>query len=417
MNPTASTDIYISFDKSDLPYDVSGYRLGGTIVRNTNTDFSNMGFVSMNHAVSGEIRFRIEATSNTADLTYTFIFQYHTADTDENTTNTTPIIYIANNILSSSIGLPGATSDGKGLVSLDQVGYGQQNLIPNSMKELNQRGTSDTIASSTAEYLVSDRFLAQRNTTGFVTIDKDADLPSVALVGQSDKYECTSDGGSGNGLYVQTRIEAKDIKPYIGQKMTLSLYVKGTASLNMKMKIFSAASEDVWTSDLRTAPDTERHNLDFSTDGNWQRITYTFDVTTDFENGIALGYQSETANSITVGDIVHDWGWQLELGENATTVKRAGSTYAGELALCKRYYQCTELVEMRTGNGIGGNLSAIWYFATEMRDIPTMSWTNNGGDQSSNTPTTGKWSFVGVEGGSVPNRRNSATNVSADSEL
>jgi len=249
----------------------------------------------------------------------------------------TPTISLWDNTASSSFGLPDASATSKGLLTLDQID--QRNLIINGGKDINQKSFSSGAIGTGAEYKITDRFVVEKSgssttVNGFYWT---ADTPDANVFSHSTRYQVTATSG-GAGLFTQTRLEAVDIKKHIGKQVCFSLYAKAaTGTPTMKMKVYSAAVEDTWTTDMATTPDVEEFSKTIATTSDWVRHSLVFTVPQNCENGIALGLESDSGTSLALNDIILDGGWQLELGNEPTAFKRAGGTLAGEQALCQRY--------------------------------------------------------------------------------
>jgi len=104
---------------SDLPFALEDHRVTGAFVRTTNPTTTNTGDIAPS-AASTTINFRGTATVNT-DQPYCFMFYYHTTDADVNTTDSTPVIQLVDNIAAGALGLPAATADEAGTVESYEV--------------------------------------------------------------------------------------------------------------------------------------------------------------------------------------------------------------------------------------------------------------------------------------------------------
>lgn len=336
-----------------------------------------------------------------------------------------PIIATANNVLSNSLGLPEATSQGAGLLTLDQNAEGNKNYIINGGFDFWQRATSQT----TNNYGSADRYQ-------FISVGTthNASRQSFAL-GQTDvpnepdyylRDVITSVSGAGNFSNIEYRIEK--VKTLAGQKATLSFYAKADAVKNIVVEFGqdfgtggSPSADNYFSSttiSLSTNWNLYTVNLDFpslsgktlGTDNNDHvKMFFWFDAGSNWDSRTnSLGQQSGTFDIAQV---------KLEEGSQASKFTRAGGTYAGELALCQRYFNFYGRLTQYYGDGQTGTGSLTVGFPTSMRASGSVTYTINAGSNFNIIAGLDAIEVFGTIGGSSPNRRIDIRSVSIDSEL
>lgn len=210
-----------------------------------------------------------------------------------------------------------------------------KNVIINGAFNIWQRGTSFTPAASAVTY-TADRFLANRNGSGTVTVSQQTFTPGTAPVsGYEGQYFFRfnqSVAGSG-ATYSNFSTRVEDVRTLAGQTATLSFWAKTDSARSITVGIGqnfgSGGSSGVY-------PSTTSISLTTS----WQRFTITQSIGSVSGKTIGAGsyvdvYWEMPLNATSTIDI---WGVQLEAGSVATAFQTATGTLQGELAACQRYY-------------------------------------------------------------------------------
>jgi len=303
-----------------------------------------------------------------------------------------PVISLQSNI-ANAIGIPEATATQKGLLTLDQNAEGNRNYIINGARDFYQRGTSGSLGNS--EYLTSDRFLHQEGGPSTdLTTARSVDTPTNENFEYSDSFSAIL--ATAGRLTTCTRLEAKEIEPLIGRQATISIWLK-ESSANYDLQIYSAATKDTWPANIEPTANQVEEVFSISNDNTWQKYSFTFEVTTNFDNGIAIALTSQDG-SILTGHEMRTTGWKLEEGSEASKFTRAGSTYAGELALCKVYYVKSTARAIGTSIGTATGASRIYspaQFPVEMRSTPAVTLTTSVSSANTGTITA---SLIGSSG-------------------
>jgi hypothetical protein len=212
------------------------------------------------------------------------------------------------------------TSKARGLADLGNVyddgALGSRNAIINGEFSVSQRGDFTSPSTFSDNQYTLDRWRTYRG-TGTATIqDKGY---SVELVATSS-YTGT--------LSLRQLVEWSTLASRVGQKFTLSAYVKTTSS-NARLLTYDGSS---W------ATGATPH----SGSGQWERLTFTFtmpDASSYNKLLTAVGIDGiDSANvSIANGETVEIKQVQLEVGDTATPFEH--EPYGVTLQKCQRYYE------------------------------------------------------------------------------
>jgi len=156
---------------SDLPFALEDHRVTGAFVRTTNPTTTNTGDIAPS-AASTTINFRGTATVNT-DQPYCFMFYYHTTDADVNTTDSTPVIQLVDNIAAGALGLPPASATEAGTVTPeDQTFSGKKTFTETTTGNIFESYSSKTVLSSSSPTLVANGVVNNLSGMYMVTISR-----------------------------------------------------------------------------------------------------------------------------------------------------------------------------------------------------------------------------------------------------
>ena len=299
-----------------------------------------------------------------------------------------------------------------------------RNKIINGGMTVHQRG--DASATNSSDYLSSDRFLTNNNSSSQVAVTKSTDTPDGFSA--STKWDCTTVDTSisaGDYFIIQQRIEGQNVQDFAkgtssAKQFAVSFYIKAT-----KTGVYTVELEDVDNSRGCSKTITV-------SDTNWNRysLIYPADTTGAFtnDNGNSLSlnfwllagstYNSGTLqtsawSTLTNANRVSSCnvnamdstsnnffltGVQLEVGSVATDFEHR--SFAQELALCQRY--CYAVPVGSTGhnyhaimNGFYVNSSlfiGLLNLPTVMRGSPSL--TTSGSFQTAGTASISVSSFT-----------------------
>lgn len=239
----------------------------------------------------------------------------------------------------------------------------QPNLLINGGFDFWQRGASVNFSVATTSFLGVDRWQARPGGTPSGTVSRDTDTPSSAIPWS---LKTVGTGGSSSMTFYQ-KIEADAIKPYIGQTMTFSLWMKQTSNPGYQLRVVVPVSgvKDSWNADIANDTVATSTTLSFATN-TWTQVSFTFVVPASAQFGMAMGFQGTAVNGTTA------WaaGAMLTLGANIPSqFYRQGITLQQELALCQRYYYQITAQDTAT-IGVGHNQTGNQYRITLPLPVP-----------------------------------------------
>ena len=242
-----------------------------------------------------------------------------------------------------------------------------RNVIINGNFEIAQRGTSQTAAG----YGTLDRFVMSLSGATATMTQESFTIGQTDVVGSHKFLKlAVSTGNNNSGVYY--KVEAQDAIPFVGKKVTLTYYAKGTspaAGLQVAIGWFDGSSSSSYASTTVTLTST------------WTKYTHTFDVPSI--NGITLTNANTylEVHWIQAGTDTGTGAYEVNLAQTQLEVGSQSTPFEHEpvgvtLDKCERYFQT---YSNRTWNGI--NEHAANYkmlvngvFRQKMRATPTGSF-------------------------------------------
>jgi hypothetical protein len=218
-----------------------------------------------------------------------------------------------------------------------------KNNILNSAFNVAQRGTTFTIAASTATYTL-DRWQAYRTATGMtVSQQNTSDTTNLPFIQKCVRLARDNATTSTVAIqYVQT-IETVNSIPYAGKAITLSFYARAGAN-------YSPTSSALLVY-LQTGTGTDQNYINGFTGASnivngstatltttWQRFTFNATVGATATQ-LAVALNMNPTGTAGAADYCEVTGFQLEIAASASAYSPCTDTYATELAACQRYYQ------------------------------------------------------------------------------
>lgn len=308
-------------------------------------------------------------------------------DEDANN-NLTPYIQLFDDVATRAIGLPDATAESKGLTTLNQVAVAPVNHIING-GNFNQRGGSHFDVQN-EEYTL-DRWKGRRgsNVTGF-RVFQSTSIPDNAVLKNS--IGMRRDDTAGNEMRLGQQIESYRCYQLAGKKATFGANFKEDATsvfTSAKIQIRYSTVEDESLGVFGGTFLTE-HILSPTNDDTWRTEFFTFDVPSDCAALIVvIEYKPDAIAGVSVARFHEP---RLYEGDKLYDYVRAGGTYAGELALCQRYFEKSYNLDAAPGALVGDlmtrsagssfnttSLSTYVRFAARKRSAPTMTiYSRNG---------------------------------------
>ena len=287
------------------------------------------------------------------------------------------IIALYDSVAAGALGLPEATADVSGIVSLNQAAVAPVNHIING-GDFWQRGTSFGDVQNT---YTADRWIARRNgnTTG-MDIVRSADFPSGATIRNS--IIIRNDDGGSDQMRIAQPIESFRCYQLAGKKATFGLNFRenaGNSFTNAEIEIRYSTTPDAALKTIggSVIPGATK-TLTITNDGVWKTDSLTFDVPSDCA-AMSVVIRIDTTG---IDDDFRIHEPRLYEGDKLYDYVRAGGTYAGELALCQRYFytpntpgvgSTTQNIGMGYARGVDRALITV-NLPVYMREFPTVSY-------------------------------------------
>jgi hypothetical protein len=224
--------------------------------------------------------------------------------------------------------------------------YGSQlsssNPVLNSSFDIWQRGTSQSVTSSSTSFYGPDRWQIYRAATGS-TVSRQAtgDTTNLPNIQYSMRLQRDSGNTSTSNINAFNNFETVNSIPFSGKTVTLSFYARRGAN-------FSATS-NILTGWLRSGTGTDQNYASAYTGANtvtftdatltttWQRFTCSGTIPTNATE-LAIQFQFTPTGTAGADDWAEITGVQIDVGSVATPFRRNSGTIQGELAACQRYY-------------------------------------------------------------------------------
>jgi hypothetical protein len=211
-----------------------------------------------------------------------------------------------------------------------------RNKIINGDFSIWQRGT--TFTGTGYDQPVADRFFTTANGIGSLTTSRQSfavgSAPTAGYESQFFlRYSLAQTGSGGISNQIFTKVE--DARTFAGQTVTFSFWAKASFAHTGNAFI------DRWYGSGGSAVDYNviiGNSINIST--TWQRFTVTGTIPSISGKTIGTGSFLRvgiTSPAYTTVDL-DTWGWQLEVGNQATPFHTATPNQQTELAACQRYY-------------------------------------------------------------------------------
>ena len=323
-------------------------------------------------------------------------------------------------VAASTAALSINNTDGTCTANITSNGGGQltnRNKVINGSMMIHQRG--DASATNSSDYLSSDRFLTNNNSSAQVAVTKSTDTPDGFSA--STKWDCTTEDASiagGDYFIIQHRMEGQNVQDFAkgtssAKQYALSFYIKAT-----KTGVYTIELED--TDNGRACSKTITVS-----DTNWNRYSLIFpaDTTGAFNNdansSLTINFWLIGGSNFTSGTLQSSaWGTrtnanrvsssqvngldstsnnffltgvQLEVGGTVTDFEHR--SFGQELALCQRYFYNLTGTSLTTYrwfypiNTSGNYRRSPIEFPVSMRAAPTASNLAGNNNGVAGTPT------------------------------
>jgi len=240
------------------------------------------------------------------------------------------------------------------------------NPVLNSAFQIWQRGTSISVAASTANAYTADRWAVVTGASVASTISRQVtndttNLPNIQYCGRFQR----NSGQTGTSImYISNSFESVNSIPFVGKTVTFSFYARkgadySAASSILVSKVYSGTGTDQQSNTGYTGA-SAFINQNNTLTTTWQRFTATGTISTSAtELSIELSWTP--VGTASTNDYFEVTGVQLEVGSVATPFKTYAGTIQGELAACRRYFVQLggDAIYQRLGRGSWSNATTF----------------------------------------------------------
>jgi hypothetical protein len=235
-----------------------------------------------------------------------------------------------------------------------------KNFLINGGMDIWQRGTTVSFGAFDPKFL-ADRWYFFVGTAGNTVSQETTTVPTGARYAL--KWTSTAAGGT---LGFSQVIETANTIPLAGKTVTIQAQVTGTTGKTAALQLYSSTGTDTTGTSVSTLVGNSSNVT--LTSGTYTTVSFTVAVPSTVKTlkvTLTSGDTFANTEGVTFGNV------QLEIGSVATSFTRAGSTIAGELALCKRYLPSATLSNV-IGYAYATN-AALWaiQFDVQARVLPT----------------------------------------------
>jgi len=328
-------------------------------------------FVDLKGGTTGQV---LSKASNT-DLDYSWV------TTDDANAIQNAIVNAKGDIIGASANdVPAITSvgaNGEQLVADSSATTGLRyvatpsasNPVLNSAMNVWQRGTSFSLAASTAATYVADRWQTLTNANQAVTISRQAtgDTTNLPNIQYNLRWQRNSGQTGTGGMGLVQSMETVNSIPFAGKTVTYSFYARKGADFSgtITAYLFTGTGTDQNRLNAAYTGGVTAINQTFTPTTTWQRFTYTASLgstVTEF----ASYFLWEPSGTAGAADYLEITGVQLDIGNVALPYRAAGTTYQQELAACQRYYyrQGGQSSNQILASGFGFNATTTYFFLT-----------------------------------------------------
>lgn len=219
------------------------------------------------------------------------------------------------------------------------------NPVLNSAMQVFQRGTSTSLAASTAytSGFVADRWQTATGANQACTVSQQStnDTTNLPFIQYCLRYQRNS-GQTGTGsLPLVQNFETINSRPFAGKTITFSFYARAGANYShtgsgLAVDLISGTGTD----QNRLAGYTGNASVISSSatlTTTWQRFTFTGSVASTATE-LAIYLQFTPTGTAGAADYYEITGVQIDIGSVALPFRTYAATIQGELAACQRYY-------------------------------------------------------------------------------
>jgi hypothetical protein len=244
--------------------------------------------------------------------------------------------------------LPVSSQNGDTIVADNSTSTGLRWQVPvnvnpvlNSAFQVWQRGTSISVAASSAAY-TADRWYIGTNAAQAITVSRQVtgDTTNLPFIQYCQRIQRNSGQTGTAGFYQSQFFETVNSIPFAGKTITYSFYARAGANFSASSNTLEFYLQYGTGTDQGAGLWTGQASA-IATSGTltttWQRFTATATLpTTATQIKVVTGYvPTGTAGA---NDYYELTGVQVEVGSVATPFKTYAGTIQGETSACQRYY-------------------------------------------------------------------------------
>ena len=218
------------------------------------------------------------------------------------------------------------------------------NPVINSNMSVWQRGTSISVAASSAAVYTADRWQINAVAASQAcTVSRQAtgDTTNLANIQYAFRFQRNSGQTGLNNMQIAQSFESINSIPFAGKTVTFSFYARAGAnysSASNALPVYVASGTGTDQNILSGLTGvTYPINSTATLTTTWQRFTYTGTIPTTSTQLAISAYYTPTGTAGT-NDYFEITGVQLDIGSVALPYRSTSTTYQQELAACQRYY-------------------------------------------------------------------------------
>jgi hypothetical protein len=287
------------------------------------------------------------------------------------------------------------------------------NPVLNSAMQVWQRGTSISLAASTAytSGFLADRWQTSTAANQATTVSRQAtgDTTNLANIQYAMRFQRNSGQTGTTGYSIVQSFESINSIPFAGKTVTMSFYARagatavssGATTVTQYLYTGTGTDQNIFAGFTGSATPI---NSAKTLTATWQRFTTTATLASSTTQ-LAPVFVWTPIGTAGATDYVEITGVQIDIGSVALPFRTNSGTIQGELAACQRYYyritasQCTIASSgytYATTNGLG-----FMYLPVSMRVVPTaIDYLNVAAVDFNNATLT--TSSIGIGGGCTP---------------
>ena len=256
------------------------------------------------------------------------------------------------------------------------------NPVLNSAFQVWQRGTSFSLAASSANIYTADRWILLTQTNEATTISRQAtgDTTNLPNIQYNLRFQRNSGQTGTLPMYLCQNFETINSIPFAGKTVTMSFYARKGADYSPTSSLLGVNISSGTGTDQNIFNGITGQSLPIDSSvtltTTWQRFTVTGTIPTT-STELQLYFTFTPTGTASTNDYFDITGVQLDVGSVALPFRTYAATIQGELAAAQRYFY---LVASGSGQLIANGLyvsatqfSSLVPLPVTMRSTPTLS--------------------------------------------